>query len=822
MLPARVSTAKAAYEGDLRFLTRLLLHVVLAALVWFQAPAPLHAQEPASLVQRQEATIDRLALRSEELTRAVQAAAENDERLVELRLELEQLARELLEASVRFRPRLAEINARLEQIGAPPIEGQPPEPAVVAEERRALNAEKAEINALIGKAESTSIRANQLVDTISTMRRDLFANTLSKRYDLDFALGGDALEELGVEAVDVWNAFASWARHVVRFKLTSALMATLLAALCAVVLLVGGRRLFGGLITADPLKEEPSYLSRLSVAFWATLLPALAFAVFLFSGFYFFDFFDIYRPDIRAVMLSLVTVVSVVFFVHRLAAAVLSPKLPNWRLVGIGSRPASMLLWLVSATAAITGLDALLNQINEVFGSPLSLSVAKSLVATVLVGVFVILIGLVKPYQDEDGGSVAWPGWLRAVLFILGGATIAAALLGYIGLARFVSQQIVVTGAIAATMYIGFLSANAISQEGAFAHTALGRRLEERFKFDETTTDQIGLVVSIAANVLIILLGLPLILFQWGFQWGDIQGWIYRLAQGVTIGTITISPLGIFSGILVFIIGYFLTRGFQGWLDGKVMARGRMDAGVRNSIRTAVGYAGIALAALIGVSAAGIDLSSLALVAGALSLGIGFGLQNVVSNFVSGLILLAERPFKAGDWIVAGGVEGTVKKINVRATEIETFQRQTVILPNSDLINSAVGNWTHKNKLGRVEVPVGVAYGTDVRKVHTILTEIVTSHPLALKNPEPFVLFANFGESSLDFEVRVFLADISNTLLVKNDLRFAILERFTQEGIEIPFAQRDLHLKSADGVVIRTEAAPKPAPARSRRRPKQA
>ncbi|RUY15702.1 mechanosensitive ion channel, partial [Mesorhizobium sp. M7A.F.Ca.CA.001.13.2.1] len=183
-----------------------------------------------------------------------------------------------------------------------------------------------------------------------------------------------------------------------------------------------------------------------------------------------------------------------------------------------------------------------------------------------------------------------------------------------------------------------------------------------------------------------------------------------------------------------------------------VMARGKVDTGVRNSIRLAVGYAGVALAALVGISAAGIDLSSLALVAGALSLGIGFGLQNVVSNFVSGLILLAERPFKVGDWIVAGDVSGTVKKISVRATEIETFQRQSVILPNSNLINNAVGNWTHRNKLGRVDIKVGVAYGSDVKQVHAVLLEIARSHPMVLKNPEPFVLFSNFGPAALEFE----------------------------------------------------------------------
>ena len=194
--------------------------------------------------------------------------------------------------------------------------------------------------------------------------------------------------------------------------------------------------------------------------------------------------------------------------------------------------------------------------------------------------------------------------------------------------------------------------------------------------------------------------------------------------------------------------------------------------------------------AIIAISSAGIDLSNLALIAGGLSLGIGFGLQNVVSNFVSGLILLAERPFKAGDWIVAGDVSGTVKKISVRATEIETFQRQSVILPNSQLINSAVGNWTHRNKLGRVDIKVGVAYGTDVKHAHAVLLEIAKSHPLVLKNPEPFVLFANFGPAALEFEIRVFLADVLNGNIVQNDIRFAVLDAFEREGIEIPSTPR--------------------------------
>ena len=157
-------------------------------------------------------------------------------------------------------------------------------------------------------------------------------------------------------------------------------------------------------------------------------------------------------------------------------------------------------------------------------------------------------------------------------------------------------------------MYIGFLTARAVSEEGAFAHTAIGRRLERSFKLDQTTLDQLALVVSIAINLLIMVIGLPLILFLWGFQPGDIRAWIYKFATEIRIGSVSISFTGILTGIFVVVIGYFVSRWFQGWLDGSVMARGRVDAGVRNSIRTAVGYAGILVACLLGFSAAGIDL----------------------------------------------------------------------------------------------------------------------------------------------------------------------------------------------------------------------
>lgn len=756
-------------------------------------PAPV-ATSNGEVIAEQRLIIQAIAVDLAAIERRIRANPEDDGVLVDARIALDELARKLIESGVAFRPRLSAINDRLEQIGPAPADPGHSEPEALATERQTLPAAKAEINTLLGEAESLSLRVNRLIEQVGQMRRDLFTNTLSRRYDISSAFSPAVLDDLARENAKLYQTVSSWVRFVANYKLRPVLMATFFAILAAAFLLIGGRRLFGNLIVADPSVENPSLLARLSVAFWSTLLPSATLAMFLFSTWFFYTYYGVLRVDISQLMVTLFNVITIVYFVYRLTQEVFKPRNPNWRLVPIETPAARMLFWLAWLTALVTGVDFFASKVNDVMGSPLSLTVAKSLLATLLVGLLVMAIAFVRPYRDEAGNPRSWHPFFRALLVLLAGGTILAALLGYIGLARFISQQIVVTGAILATMYIGHLSASAVSDVGAFTRTSLGRRIEARFQLDESTEDQLGLVASIIINLLVLALGIPLILLQWGFQWGDISTWVYNVATEVRVGTISISLIGIFTGIGLFIVGYFGTRAFQRWLDGKVMARGRVDAGLRNSIGTAVGYAGLALAALIGISAAGIDLSSLALVAGALSLGIGFGLQNIVSNFVSGLILLAERPFKAGDWIVAGGTSGTVKKISVRATEIETFQRQTVILPNSELINAAVGNWTHRNKLGRVDIPLKVAYGVDARHVHKILDAIARAHPQVLRNPEPLVL-VNLGDAALEFEIRIFLADITSQSAITNELKFQILEAFETEGVAVSFAPRDFFPK---------------------------
>ena len=276
------------------------------------------------------------------------------------------------------------------------------------------------------------------------------------------------------------------------------------------------------------------------------------------------------------------------------------------------------------------------------------------------------------------------------------------------------------------------------------------------------------------------------------------------------------SPARILLGVLLFVALLFMTRVIQRWMRERVLQPRRVEAGIANSIETAVGYSGIALSAVIAISYAGLDITNLAIVAGALSLGIGFGLQSIVNNFVSGLILLVERPVKVGDRIVAGDQEGHVRRISVRSTEIETFDRARLIIPNSELITGRVLNKTHRSLMGRGNVRVGASYDADPQQVIDILVACANAHPQVLTEPPPGAVFDNFGASSLDFFMWFFVADVARAAPVQSDLRVAILREFRAAGIEIPFNQHDIHLRDLDGVRalinrLAEERAPKPA-----------
>lgn len=767
----------------MRFIQRWLVVVLMALL-----PAAAMAQG----LPDEKQTIGEIDARVADLARlaeGIEAISRDDQKLLQARLAAEQASRALIDASVQFRPVIGDISARLETFKSATAEGATPSDEVKAA-IKALNDRRATINAAMIKAEDGTVAASSLVDKIGMLRRDLFTSTLSQRVELDSVLNGQTAQELTDESRDLWRRLASWLSFSLRFKASGLLWAAGLSLAAALAFLVGVRKWVMPLLAASSAADaNPGYLTRVVSAFGSTLLPAGALAVFLSCVYLLLDWFALLRPDISEILAAAMRFIWQVYFVYRLSLAILQPGRPAWRLLPVSGTRARLMHFIAIALSVLTGADALAGAISNTLSSPFSLTVALSFLFAVFIGLLLISVSQIKPFQSEHGTPVAWPTWARLSILLAGILPIVAALFGYVGLARFATQQVVVTGAIAATMFVGILAAQALSRENALRGSAAGHALAARFAWSDRQLDMLGIAASIATYALIALIGFPLILLQWGFQPDDIWSATRSFLTELKVGSVTISLTAILVGILVFFTGYYLSRRFEGWLDQNVLARSRIDRGARTSIRTAVGYLGVALAALVGISVAGVQLSSLALVAGALSVGIGFGLQNIVSNFVSGLILLAERPFKEGDWIEAGGVNGIVKKVSVRATEIETFQRQAVILPNSSLINQAVGNWTHRNTLARVDVPVVVSYGADVVKVQEILRSIAEAHPKAMRTPAPFVLFKSFGVERMEFELRIFIADLFEKAQVETEIRFEVVRRFREAGVDTPFIQ---------------------------------
>ncbi|MGH7973246.1 MAG: mechanosensitive ion channel family protein [Limisphaerales bacterium] len=245
--------------------------------------------------------------------------------------------------------------------------------------------------------------------------------------------------------------------------------------------------------------------------------------------------------------------------------------------------------------------------------------------------------------------------------------------------------------------------------------------------------------------------------------------------------------------VLVFLGELFVRR----FLVSRLLERTRLRPSIRFAVRQIVRYTILVLGIYLSLQAVGINLSSLAFLAGALGVGVGFGLQNIVSNFVSGLIILAEQPIALGDRIEVSGISGRVTEINLRSTTVMTSDNICIIVPNSDLVTSHVVNWSHGDPKVRVRLPVGVAYGTDVEKLRKILLEVAEANPDILRQPAPEVLFVGYGDSSINFELGVWsVVMLDKPLRFKSNLYYAIHKKLEENQVEIPFPQRDLHLRS--------------------------
>ncbi len=387
-------------------------------------------------------------------------------------------------------------------------------------------------------------------------------------------------------------------------------------------------------------------------------------------------------------------------------------------------------------------------------------------------------------------------------------ATLIAEWMGYRNLA-YGSRRIIMLSFIVFVLFVGISILfrdlfNAID-EGKYAwcrqiHKTLG--VEKNAKVP-------GLI-WIRLLVTLVIWGSFAVLFinAWDQSGGIITQLRSYLTHGFEVGEFRIVPGRILSALLLFGVIIILSSWVRSQLENNWLKMTTMGQGARDAMITIVRYIMFIIALLVGLSAAGFNFGNIAIIAGALSVGIGFGLQNIVNNFVSGLILLFERPIRKGDWIVVGDTEGVVKDIQIRSTRIQTFDRSDVIVPNSELISNQVTNWVLSSKNGRAIIPVGVAYGSDTEKVRDLLMVIAQENVNVVKTgqvPQPIVLFRAFGDSALNFELRVFLHDVDSRLSIISEINFAIDKAFRKHKIEIPFPQRDLHVKSLPEGFVRND-----------------
>ncbi len=745
--------------------------------------------------------------------------------------QLEKLVIDVRDVAEQSRNLAAPIASQLDALGPLPEDGGV-EAESLSQERSALQSTFASYESDARRAEAMVARAEQLLDRLRDWRRGEFAQRLLTRSPSP--LWPHSIRLAIIEIGDALNRGREQHIGVVRRLseeglLTTAVLGFSVGLGVAVALILLLRKVVIRRLVAS-VSRDASQMRKLLVAVALAasrlLIPLVAIAVIdrTLERFAEFGIGDL--TALNAALSGAATII----VVYALAYTYYAPRNPTLRLADVDESRANRAANWAVVLAAIWAVDTLLIAFAGMHSlGDEALALANLIVVSISALAFWRFVAVNrmprqdaiskgeefqqdKPAEDLDDEEeeaqrkgepveVSLGRFARMSAMAFAIFSPLAALAGFYALSRYTIENIALTTALFGICKM--LYAAVRSGVDALAYSSGAEQKEGARAADFSLAPIVfGTFLAIAAA--------PVVALIWGVTEDDLFTTYRSIADGISVGDITFSPIDVAVFIVIFIIGVVLTRTVQSILRGTILPRTKLDEGAQASLVSGSSYVGFTLAALAAIGAAGLDLSNIAIVAGALSVGIGFGLQNVVNNFVSGVILLVERPVKIGDWVVVAGEHGYVRKINVRSTEIQTFDRTTLIVPNSELISSTVTNYTHNDVIGRVIAPIGVAYGTDPRKVERILQEVARANHLLRRYPPPQVLFMGFGDSSLDFELRGILRDVNQIIAARSAINFEIARRFAEEGIEIPFPQRDVNLRDIDrlAAAIRGETAP--------------
>ncbi|MCB1334738.1 MAG: mechanosensitive ion channel family protein [Roseivivax sp.] len=732
---------------------------------------------------------------SDRANSVLESGGASDDALEALRKELADWRANFLKAQSDNQSRVATLESQIEALGPVPESGE--EPELIVKRRAELSEQLAKLKAPIQRAEEAYTEANGLIGEIDSAIRERQADKLLELgpTPLSPTHWPGAVEDLAAALLAGFDEVRqAWSSEVQRAKLRNNLPLIVMLLALAGILVMRGRT------WGDRLATRFRHGARRGMGVWSLLvslgqilLPLLGLVAVVAAA----EATGMFGPRTRPFVEAIPAIGALLLFVRWLAdqSFARDEKMAAIALPAFQRAEARTYFNILSILLVLRSSVALLDQHAEF--SPQTLAVLDF---PILAGCALILfrLGLIlssiagahRAEQTEDGSapdSILFRNRLlrllgRVVMLIAVGGTVMSAV-GYGNAGTSLIYPAVLSLFVASVVMV------------------LQRLLNDVYEMATGRSSKEGdSLFPVLGGFVLILASMPVLALIWGARRADLTELWARFLEGVQLGETRVSPSDFLTLILVFAAGYGLTRVAQGALRNTVLPKTRLDPGVRNAVVSGVGYLGIFLAALIAITATGLDLSSLAIVAGALSVGIGFGLQNIVQNFVAGIILLIERPISEGDWIEVGGQQGIVKDISVRSTRIETFDRTDVIVPNGDFVSGTVTNYTRGNSIGRVTISVGVAYGTDTRKVEEILSRIVRENDYVLTNPEPLVSFVRFGADALEFEVRAVLRDVFKKMIVLSDVNHEIARRFAEEGIEIPYAQRDIWLRNPEAL----------------------
>jgi len=759
--------------------TRLSVHMLLAcALLFFFNISISYAVEPDIKAWLSEAT-EHIKTHEQYLHHATAEDTRNSQ--------LSQRLKDITPIKSKAQDCITSTEAQLEKNTADLLtlgEATTKESADVAEKRQSLNNHKKNLDTQLSSCKLLLIQSMDLIESINKLQQDILAQQLSARTPHILSVISDNLQspEAG------WKDSIDFLHSQYKLKLLSAEQLFFLISL-AIISLAGGAYLGRKLHKAAARSARPTdSVSAFILATRTSLAPALAILLPLGIVAAFLSFILPLRP------LPFITKTSYLLGIYVALTVciniLLNPAPPATIYLTkpekLSRRLAKQIKILL--TIGLAGFFVLSGEFKDSLSEPVYY-LSRSIFSFLFIINLITILWLIR--------SFSWailsrsPRIFLSLILII---SLIADLIGYRNLSFFILGGVIATSiSLALTMLVYRLLID------------LCDGLDEgRLDWEEKIRQRMGLkddelVPGLVLIRIIIFIGLwgsfavsTLHIWQLDDPWVTIiKGYLF---EGFNVGTLNIAPSLLAAGIITFAFIVHLTRYVKNKLLPQALKHTKLDHGAREAVTSLTGYLGIAIALLIALSISGVQMQNIAIIAGALSVGIGFGLQNIVNNFISGLILLFERPIRSGDWVITGDTEGYVKSINIRSTRIETFDRADVIVPNSELITAKVTNWVLRDPVGRISVPIGVGYGSDVEKVHKILLRIARKHPSVIKDNSkyaaPKVLFLDFGDSALNFVLRCFIYDIDQRLNVISEINFAINKAFKDEGIEIPFPQR--------------------------------